>query len=273
MPDDCYRLFIYVALPCEAKPLVEHFRLRKETEVKPFDIYLREPFCLTVTGLGKCAMAAGVAYSQALYAAAENPVLMNIGVAGHRDHAVGSLFLIDKIIDVDSGRSFYPPLVFSPSCNTAPVRTASRPQLNYDHADLCDMEASAFFETATRFTSAELVQSLKVVSDNRRAPADCIKPQDVSVLIVAHVPTMEVLSAELLRLAGSITFPESRSMIELTSRYRFTANERHQLKKQLQRWDCLTGGRTLDIDWSGLQKGRDVLQRLQQRIDNLECHL
>lgn len=273
MPDDCYSIFIYAALPCEAKPLVEHFKLRKETAVKPFDIYARQPFCLTVTGLGQCAMAAGVAYSQALYGTSENPVMMNIGIAGHPHHTVGSLFLIDKIINVDSGRRFYPPLVFSPPCRTGSIRTSSRPQLDYDHPDLCDMEAAGFYETATRFTSAELAQCLKVVSDNRSAPADLIKPQEVSGLIAAHVRLIEDVSAELNRLAGLISFPESRLMAELTSRYRFTANERLQLKKQLQRWDCLTGGRALDLDWSVLPKGKDVLQRLQQRIDNLEFRL
>lgn len=272
-PDDCYRLFFYAALPCEARPLIEHFKLRKETAVNPFDIHVRPPACLTVTGLGPCAMAAGVAYSQALYGEAENPVLINVGIAGHRDHAVGSLFLIDKILDAGSGRCYYPPLAFSPPCATGSIRTAPKPQLAYDHPDLCDMEAAAFYETATRFTSAELAQCLKIISDNRLLPADRITPQAVSALIAAHLGAIEDISAELLRLAESITFPESLLMAELTSCFRFTANERIQLKKQLQRWDCLTGGQALDIDWSGLTKGKDVLQRLRQRIDNLEFRL
>lgn len=271
--DDCYRLFIYAALPCEARPLIEHFKLRKETAVKPFDVHVRPPVCLTVTGLGPCAMAAGVAYSQALYGGAENPVLINVGIAGHQHHAVGSLFLIDKILDAGSGRCFYPPLAFSPPCATGSIRTAPKPQLDYDHADLCDMEAAAFYETAIRFTSAELAQCLKIISDNRSLPAYRLTPQAVSVLIAAHLGAIETVSAKLLRLAASITFPESRLMAELTSRYHFTANERIQLRKQLQRWDCLTGGQALDIDWSGLAKGKDVLQRLRQRIDNLEFRL
>ncbi|MGZ8189460.1 MAG: hypothetical protein ACXWTH_07850 [Methylosarcina sp.] len=273
MLSDCYRVFIYTALPCEAKPLVEHFKLKKETAVKPFDIYVHRHICLTVTGLGKSAMAAGVAYSQALYSSAENPVMINIGIAGHQNHVVGSLFLIDKITDGDSGRSYYPPLVFSPPCSTGSIKTASRPQLDYDHLDLCDMEASAFYETATRFASSELVQCLKVVSDNHLAPADRIKPQNVSRLISAHAPAIEDVSSELLRLAGLITFPEPRLVAELTSRYYFTANEQVQLSKQLQRWVSLTGGRDLDFDRSGLRRGGDLLRWLQQQIDNLEFRL
>jgi adenosylhomocysteine nucleosidase len=273
MLSDCYRVFIYTALPCEAKPLVEHFKLKKETAVKPFDIYVHRHICLTVTGLGKSAMAAGVAYSQALYPSVENPVMINIGIAGHQNHVVGSLFLIDKITDSDSCRSWYPPLVFSSPCPTGSIKTASRPQLDYNHPDLCDMEASAFYETATRFASSELVQCLKVVSDNRLTPVDRIKPQNVSGLIAAHIRAIEDVSAELLHLADLATFPEPRLVAELTSRYRFTVNERVQLGKQLRRWDSLTGGRALDFDRSGLRRGGDLLRWLGQQIDALEFHL
>jgi len=58
------RIFIYAALPCEAKPLVEHFKLKKDTTIQPFAVYLNQDICLTVTGLGKSAMAAGVAYKK-----------------------------------------------------------------------------------------------------------------------------------------------------------------------------------------------------------------
>jgi len=146
------QIFIYAALPCEAKPLVEHFKLKKDTSVKPFNVYFNNDIYLTVTGIGKCAMSAGVAYTQAVFKTVENPVLLNVGIAGHRYYALGSVYLIDKIIDGDSGKNYYPPLVFTPPCSTAAIQTSSRPQLNYDHSYLCDMEASAFYDAATRFS-------------------------------------------------------------------------------------------------------------------------
>ena len=80
------KIFIYTALPCEAKPLVEHYNLKKDVTVQPFAVYLNHEICLTVTGLGKSAMAAGVAYTQALFAAVEYPVMLNMGIAGHKNH-------------------------------------------------------------------------------------------------------------------------------------------------------------------------------------------
>ncbi|CAA9892601.1 Nucleoside phosphorylase [Candidatus Methylobacter favarea] len=267
------RIFIYTALPCEAKPLVEHFGLKKATRVQPFAVYSDHDLCLTVTGVGKSAMAAGVAYTQALFSPAENPVLLNVGIAGHKDHPVGSLFLIDKISDFDSKRNYYPPLVCTPPCPTADIQTASRPQTDYDQPALCDMEASAFYETALRFTSGELTQCLKVISDNKLAPAETIQPKQVSSLIAAQVFTVKVLLAELSRLAELITAPEPELYAQLVQRYHFTATEQLQLKNRLIRRDVLTLRCKPDFGDVRLQSGKELLRWLDQQLSNSDFYL
>ena len=273
MPQNPPRIFIYAALPCEAKPLVEHFNLKKDTTVQPFAVYLNQGICLTVTGLGKSAMAAGVAYTQALFASVEHPVLVNIGIAGHKDHAVGRLFLIDKITDANSQKSYYPPLVFTPPCATANIQTASRPQLVYDRQHLCDMEASAFYETAVRFSTGELIHCLKVISDNELSPVENIQPKQVASLIAAHVATIETLLEELSRLAALVTVPEPRLFEELIQRYHFTASEQGQLKSRLSRWSALTQQQIPAFDETRLHKGRDVLCWLDQQLSQIEFSL
>jgi len=267
------RIFIYAALPCEAKPLVEHFKLKKDTTIQPFAVYLNRDICLTVTGLGKSAMAAGVAYSQALFASAEHPVLVNIGIAGHIDHALGSLFLIDKITDADSLKNYYPPVAFTPPCPTANIRTVSRPQPVYDREHLCDMEASAFYETAVRFSTGELIHCLKVISDNELSPAENIQPKQVEALIAAHVATTETLLKELSRLAALITAPEPDRFEQLIQRYHFTASEQGQLKNRLSRWAVLTNNTIPELDESQLHKAKDVLSWLDRQINKLEFSL
>jgi adenosylhomocysteine nucleosidase len=268
-----HRVFIYAALPCEAKPLVEHFKLKKNTAVQPFAVYHNRDICLTVTGLGKSAMAAGVAYTQALFASVEYPVLLNIGIAGHKDHAVGSLFLIDKITDADSRKSYYPPLVFTPTCPSACIQTVSRPQPDYDREALCDMEASAFYETAVRFSSGELIHCLKVISDNESSPAENIEPRQVTALIAAHGATIETLLTELTRLAELVITPEPGLFEQLTRRYHFTVSEQGQLKSQLSRWTTLTGAQIAEVDEIGFRKGKDVLLWLDRQINRIEFSL
>lgn len=267
------RVFIYAALPCEAKPLVEYFGLKKATTVQAFAVYFNQDICLTVTGLGKSAMAAGVAYTQALFTGSGHPVLLNIGVAGHKDHAVGELFLIDKITDADSRKSYYPPLVFTPPCPTANIQTVSRPLLNYDPHTLCDMEASAFYETAVRFSTGELVHCLKVISDNELSPVDNVQPKQVEALISAHITTVESIVAELNRLAELITAPKLELLEQLTQRYRFTVSEQGQLKNQLSRWAVLTGNQAPEFDEARLHKGKDVLLWLDRQIGKLDFSL
>ena len=273
MHQSAHKIFIYTALPCEAKPLVEHFGLKKDVSVQPFAVYLNHDICLTVTGLGKSAMAAGVAYTQALFSSVEHPVMLNIGIAGHRDHPLGCLFLIDKIIDIDSQKSYYPSLIFTPPCPTDSIQSSSKPQLYYDHPYLCDMEASAFYETAVRFSSSELILCLKVISDNQLSPVENIQPKQVAELLAVHLATVESLLALAASLAELITSPESRLFEQLIQRYRFTVNERMQLKNQLSRWNVVTNHQSLDFDEALLHSGKDVLRWLDQRINNTDFYL
>lgn len=272
-PINAHKIFIYTALPCEAKPLVKHFDLKKNVSIEPFAVYFNHDICLTVTGLGKSAMAAGVAYTQALFASVEHPVIVNIGIAGHKDHALGSLFLINKIIDVDSKKNYYPPLVFTPPCPTDSIQTASRPQLYYDQLHLCDMEASAFYETATRFSSGELILCLKVISDNQLSPTENIQPKQVSALIAAHVLTIETLLTHATGLAIQVTTPKPIQFEQLIHRYYFTASERMKLNNQLTRWAVLTHKPIPDFDETQLQKGKDILNWLDQLIGKTDFYL
>lgn len=268
-----HKIFIYTALPCEAKPLVEHFGLKKIAPVQPFAVYSNHEACLTVTGPGKSAMAAGVAYTQALFASIEHPVMLNIGIAGHNYHPLGALFLIDKIIDVDSQRSYYPSLIFTPPYPTGSIQTVSKPLFNYHQLHLCDMEASAFYETAVRFSSSELILCLKVISDNQFSSAENIQPKRVAGLIAAHLSSIESLLMTTVAKVEQITAPETGLFEQLIQRYHFSVNERRQLKNQLSRWNVLTDQQSLEIDETQLRSGNDVLSWLEIKINKTEFYL
>ncbi len=268
-----HRIFIYTALPCEAKPLVEHFSLKKDVTVQPFAVYLNHDICLTVTGLGKSAMAAGVAYTQALFASVEHPVMLNIGIAGHKDYPLGSLFLIDKIIDVDSQKSYYPSLIVTPLCPTGSIQTLSKPRPTYDTSHLCDMEASAFYETAVRFSSSELILCMKVISDNQLSSVENIQPKQGAILIAAHLSSVESLLMRTVALAESITTPESKLFEQMIQRYHFTVNEQMQFKNLLSRWNVVSDHKSLEFDEIPLHGGKDVLRWLEQKINNTGLYL
>ncbi len=268
-----HKLFIYVALPCEAKSIVEHFNLKKELTVQPFSVYLNKDICLTVTGVGKSAMAAGVAYTQALFSSGEYCFMLNLGVAGHKEYALGELFLMDKITDFDSQRSYYPSQAFSLSCQAGSIQTVSKPQLEYDSLDFFDMEASAFYETAVRFCSSEFVFCLKIVSDNQCSSVENIQPKQVSQWIARHVEVLDLLLSRVEAQAALVSQFEPQLFEYCIQRYHFTVNERQQLKSFLNQWNVLTGHQGIEIDISSLKSAKEILRWLNLKIQDIEFYL
>ncbi|NNE62697.1 MAG: hypothetical protein HKN34_01315, partial [Gammaproteobacteria bacterium] len=64
---------------------------------------------------------------------------------------------------------------------------------------LYDMEASAFFSTAIRFSSAELVHSLKIIGDNRDQPPELDK-SIVSALVSEQIRPITGFAKSLIKL-------------------------------------------------------------------------
>ena len=267
------KIFIYTALACEAKPIIDYFQLKKDITIQCVTVYGNNNICLTVTGVGKTAMAAGIAYTLALFSSAPNPILLNIGIAGHKEHPIGSVFLIDKITDADSGRRYYPPLVFTPPCPTHSLQTAAKPQLTYHPLHLCDMEASAFYETAARFSSGELIQCLKIVSDNELFPAQDIQSKQVSALISEQLPTITAILKELTKLAVLLQPRELIEFNQLLNQYHFTVNEQIQLKKLLSRWRLVKGENRIEFADDLTKSGKEFLQLLNQQMNEAKFYL
>ena len=265
MPDAfCY---IFVALPCEAKPLIAHFKLKKELSISVFSIYRNAHISLTVTGIGKSAMAAGVAYSLALFPSSALPVLLNIGIAGHGTHVLGSIFSADKIVDQESGRSYYPQLVVTPPSPTHKIITVSKPQLGYLGTSLYEMEASAFYETAIRFSSSELIQCIKIISDNKSNPTEKIKPAQVSDWIRDALPLIEEYTQQLSQLAQLDKPMVTDHFAEIIAQWRFSSNEQLQLKSLLNKRAILIQHKTLDLSELSSGSGKLVLNHLRKEID------
>jgi hypothetical protein len=259
-------IFLFTALPCEAKPLVAHFGLKKNLAIKPYAIYSNDVVILTVTGVGKSAMAAGVAYTYALFANNKLAVMLNIGVAGNKEHGLGTVFAADKITDKDSGRNFYPPQVARPTCQTGTVCTVSSAQTEYKQGYLYDMEASAFYETATRFTTAELVQCLKVISDNEFSPTHKIKPKLVEEWISGSLITLEKLIVELTELAKEFDFSEPKLFDEIIMRWHFTSSQRLMLKTLLSRYQVLADGKSPELENKQFDSAKALLQWLKMEF-------
>jgi len=156
-----------------------------------------------VTGPGKPAAAAGTAFLGALSGCPQATIWINLGIAGHAERQVGEVLLARSITDADSGRVWRPILPQDRPCPADDLLTLDRPDLGYRHKGMVDMEASGFFPTACRYADTELVQILKVVSDNRATTARGLSAKQVRLLMGGALDILEALLASLAALADS----------------------------------------------------------------------
>lgn len=174
------------AMHCEAKPVIDYYRLKKSRIDHPFDLYQGDHMLCVISGIGKSAVAAASAWVAALNREQASLAWINLGTAGSAQYAIGTALVINKITEGDSNHSFYPVPLIETTLEAAHCLTLNQASSEYHPKHLFDMEASAFFATATRFSSAELVQCIKVISDNPKQQTGRDKTR-VSQLIAQNI--------------------------------------------------------------------------------------
>lgn len=270
MTDSAPYRFVFTALACEAKPLIRAWTLKKAPEHSAFTVYLGTDTVLVISGVGKTAMAGAVAYALAAYPVS-NPVFLNLGIAGHPVYPIGQACLADKVIDADTGRCFLP---FDAPCPTASLITSSKPNTAYSQDALYDMEASAFYETAVRFGSSELLHCLKIVSDNPGQSIAAINEAQVESWIGTQVPMIENLLGQLQGLRRQIAVDGCNDRYEAClARWHFSVSNAGKLKNLLARWSLLTKHAEPDWDPDTLRSAGDALNWLEKRLAELPFSL
>ncbi len=263
-------LHFVVALQAEAKPLIDHFGLRRRTG-GAFLVYENENIALIVSGIGKVAAAAATGYLHAQNGNHSCRAWLNIGIAGHGRRAIGDGVLVHKITDQITGRSWYPPLTFELSCASDDLISVGEPETKYRENGLYDMEAAGFYATACRFTTGELVHCYKIVSDNRLTPAEQIRGKTVQALIEQRLDTIDVLTQTLKALAARLAKFQSdpRELARFLKHWRFTVSEQHQLRRLLLHWQARSPKTVWSDGLAALPGANDVLHYLSQELDAL----
>lgn len=203
-------LNIVVALNCEGSPLIDHFKLKK-ADSRAFDLYQSSTEInvnLVVAGIGQLNCAAAVAWLAAKTDSFDC-VWLNVGTAGHLSHAIGEVALVHCSKEEGSSRHYFPPLVAAWSGKSISLLSCSSPQNNYPQSDAVDMEARAYYRTALKFSSAELVQSVKVISDNQQCGVENLNARKITDLIRAQVAAIGGFAQALLGLL------ETRNAVQL----------------------------------------------------------
>jgi adenosylhomocysteine nucleosidase len=259
-----------VAFDAEARPLIDHFKLKRQHHERSFPAYLGEQHALIVSGAGKIAAAAATAHLHGLTGFRHHQVWINFGIAGHPSLPVGETRLCHQLIDKHSKQVFYPQLVIRSPWQSERLLTLDEPDKGYADDSLLDMEASSFFATANRYATSELVQVVKVVSDNAKAPINGIPTkQQIIELLAPQVEALNHFSDSLQQLANQLQ--PDRRICEAAEHYRqklhFSFSQSESLQHLLQQWIALDAEISTDelcrID---AKSSRQLLEKLQQQI-------
>lgn len=165
-------IYIVTALAQEAIPLIQHFKLKKDLSHTKFDIYRSDMIKLIVSGTGKLKSAVATTYLLLKEPPKKSDKILNFGICGSglEKHKSGQIFLINKIEDLNSGKTYYPEILFSHLLPEAGIITHEKPVIksktNPSTAGLVDMEVSGFYESANTFVQSHNIIILKVVSDH-----------------------------------------------------------------------------------------------------------
>ncbi|GMR22846.1 MAG: hypothetical protein BMS9Abin37_1222 [Acidobacteriota bacterium] len=220
-----------VALRAEARPLIDRYQLQPGDD-GAFRCFHGSGRSLVISGVGRVAAATATAYLH------KKPldVWVNVGIAGHRDRAPGKLIRAHRVTDTGTGERFYPTLLGLPHIDTEGVSTVDMPETTFASRDVFDMEASGFYQTALRFSTSELVQCVKIVSDNVDTGTDGLTVGRVSELVEQNLDAIDDVVAHLETLATELEplrhAPDVEPFFET---WHFTTSERRRLSRVLVR--------------------------------------
>ena len=117
------------------------------------------------------------------------------------------------------------------------LHTVDQPELRYPDDVAYDMEAAGFFEAASRVSTLELVQCVKIVSDNAKSSVENINKQFVRELFEANQPAISSFVKNLSDIhqlhLGNLFVPQLVNNV--FEKIHLTATQKIQLQRLCQR--------------------------------------
>ena len=151
-----------VALQPEARPLIEKFKLKKKNGSNPFPVFENENHRLIISGIGRMkAAATGYLLSELGWSSSGND---QPGYCGYGLLPIGTPFLANRFHSQEKKLITHPQL--SKARYPVPLANMDAPEKSLSEPIGYDMEAHAILFIAYTSITRELVQVIKVISDN-----------------------------------------------------------------------------------------------------------
>ncbi len=190
-------IFVFCALYQEASNFISHFHLKRDSHESMFQVFRGGGIILAITGVGK--NAASVCVSRIL--TQERPdgrlestdLVISFGCAGGLGFTTGDILQVNRIMDSDSRRWFYPDLQMVTDFPQAPLISSGVPVCKASSNEdsdgfLYDMEGSALYAAASYFAGPHQILIFKMISD--ALSPDSVDVKGLAALMDANLPPL-----------------------------------------------------------------------------------
>lgn len=254
-------IYIVTALYVEAKPLIDWYNLKRDMEERVFQIFANDDMKLIITGVGKINSAIGTAHLLSHRCTLEDDCVVNIGICGSPTADLGEIYIINKIKDHETGKDFYPDMLVMHPFKEASIETFSYPVIsgNQLQEDLCDMESSGFFQSASKYLDVHRIALIKVVSD--RLESTQLTKKFIEGLLkekMSDIDRFLSLFKNIIIDEPLLSDEEVRKINDICSNMRLTETQRSQLFKTCMQYKARTGKR---IDFLEKYMGLKVMTK------------
>ncbi|MDD5052033.1 MAG: hypothetical protein PHO27_04770 [Sulfuricurvum sp.] len=222
-------IYLITALDAEARTLVEHYRLKRDTSL-PYTLYRGDNIILLVCGMGKMQAAMSVSALLGWKIPNNDDILINIGICGAPpSYSIGEVLLVHKIID--GNKHYYPDILYTHSLRETSLLCVDSPQesiLNYP----VDMESGGIFLAASKFFKLHQMAFIKIVSDH--CEPNNVTKEGVINLIHTHLPILAQLftTIQTIQCSNTLFSTEERMQIEVFKTH-FTKSQGDALEDAL----------------------------------------
>lgn len=239
-------LEIFCALYCEAKPIIDHLHLKKESALDSF-VNQDRTIRLTLIGVGKIKAASTITK---ILENSEDTFVLSFGSSASIQEYIDGLYIANKITDIDTGISYYPDVLLKTNMKECGfvcgsqlytvgrnTRESIRPFIELkeylcelvekDHSyGLYDMETSAVYEVCNQYIGPERMLFVRFASDNE---AKSIRAKEITYHVEQFFPELN----QLIDLILSLPIEEKQSMTTIEEKFSHHIYASTSIKNQI----------------------------------------
>lgn len=147
----------------EARPFIELLGLKKRADEHMYQHFVSDGYEVVIVGEGHVSSLRNCSRHFALHEPSADSIVINVGICGSSFGNIGDIYLINKITDENTGRTYYPDLIYKHDFPQHSITTVIYPKSSGE--GLFDMEASALYEAFVPYFTLERMFFIKIVSD------------------------------------------------------------------------------------------------------------